>query len=105
MWHISQQENAVARTLRYMVTSLPNISPPTKSPPIIELSFIVFISLKHKQQNNEKNFHEQKFSLNRYFFIIIIKLFQRSDWWLWNFSISQMSKFTFTEPITQYLEY
>ena len=46
---------------------------------------------------------EGKFSLNRYFFIIII--LQRNDWWLWNFFISQMLKFTFTEPITQYLEY
>ena len=32
------------------------------------------------QQNNEKNFHEQNFSLNRYLIIIIIKLFQRSNW-------------------------
>ena len=32
--------------------------------------------------------------------IITIIIFQRNDWWLWNFFISQMSKFTFTEPIT-----
>ena len=37
--------------------------------------------------------------------IITIIIFQRNDWWLWNFFISQMSKFTFTEPITEYSEY
>ena len=48
----------------------------------------------------KKKFHKQKLSLNRYFIMIIKKWL-----WLWNFSLSQMSKFTFTEPITQYLEY
>ena len=80
--------------------------PPTNSPPRIELSFILFGTPKYTLQNNGKNFHEQKFSLNRYFIImmiiiiITIIIFQRNDWWLWNFFISQMSKFTFTEPIT-----
>ena len=30
--------------------------------------------------SNEKNFHEQKFSFNRFFII-----FQRNDWWLCSF--------------------
>ena len=49
----------------------------------------------------KKKFHKQKLSLNRYFIMIIKK-------WLVIMkllSLSQMSKFTFTEPITQYLEY
>ena len=52
---------------------------PVTSPPKIQVSFIVFRSPKYTQQNNEKNFHEQKFSLNRYFSIIII-IIQRSEW-------------------------
>jgi len=52
---------------------LQTISPTRKSPPRIELSFIVFTSSKYTQQNNEKDFHEQKLSLNRYFIMIIKK--------------------------------
>ena len=51
---------------------------PVTPPPKIQLSFTVFRSPKYKQQINEKNFYEQKFSLNRC--LIIVIMLQRNHW-------------------------
>ena len=56
--------------------------PPTKSLPRLELSSIVLKSSK-VYTINDKNFHEESFSLKRFFVI-----FPRNDRWLWNFSAS-----------------